>query len=127
MGLSENTDQKKKGVFGVRLGCPPPPFPFNDDRTFRKFSEEATILFKNQNLNGIHLGEVKREGNDWRIAGRSGYSLVVTGSGITTAEASKQAYQRVANIMIPNMFYRTDIGSGWVRDSDLLLSYGYLQ
>jgi hypothetical protein len=29
--------------------------------------------------------------------------------------------------MIPNMFYRTDIGSGWVRDSDLLLSYGYLQ
>lgn len=123
----ENAELKTKSGFQVGVVIAVPPFPFNDDRTFRKFSEEATILFKTQNLNGIHLGEVKLEGNDWRIAGRSGYSLVVTGSGNTTAEAREQAYQRVANIMIPNMFYRTDIGSGWVRDSDLLLSYGYLQ
>jgi phosphoribosylamine--glycine ligase len=123
----EKAELKTKSGFQIGVVIAVPPFPFNDDRTFKKFSEEATILFKNQNLDGIHLGEVKREGNDWRVAGRSGYSLVVTGSGATTAEASKQAYQRVANIMIPNMFYRTDIGSGWVRDSDLLLSYGYLQ
>ncbi len=123
----ENVELKTKSGFQVGVVIGVPPFPFNDDRTFRKFSEEATILFKTQNLDGIHLGEVKREGNDWRIAGRSGYSLVVTGSGHTTAEAREQAYQRVANIMIPNMFYRTDVGSGWVRDSDLLLSYGYLQ
>ena len=116
----------KKG-FQVGVVIAVPPFPFNDDKTFRKFSEDATILFKTQNLDGIHLGEVKMEGSDWRIAGRSGYSLVVTGSGSTTAEARDQAYRRVANIMIPNMFYRTDIGSAWVRDSDLLLSYGYLQ
>jgi phosphoribosylamine---glycine ligase len=116
----------KKG-FQVGVVIAVPPFPFNDDKTFRKFSEDATILFKTQNLDGIHLGEVKMEGSDWRIAGRSGYSLVVTGSGSTTAEAREQVYRRVANIMIPNMFYRTDIGSAWVRDSDLLLSYGYLQ
>jgi phosphoribosylamine---glycine ligase len=116
----------KKG-FQVGVVIAVPPFPFNDDKTFRKFSEDATILFKTQNIDGIHLGEVKMEGSDWRIAGRSGYSLVITGSGITTAEAREQAYRRVANIMIPNMFYRTDIGSAWVRDSDLLLSYGYLQ
>jgi len=123
----EKAELKTKSGFQVGVVIAVPPFPFNDDRTFRKFSEEATILFKTQNLDGIHLGEVKREGNDWHIAGRSGYSLVVTGSGTTTADASKQAYERVANIMIPNMFYRTDIGSGWIRDSDLLLSYGYLQ
>ena len=123
----EKAELKTKSGFQVGVVIAVPPFPFNDDRTFIKFSEEATILFKTQNLDGIHLGEVKREGNDWHVAGRSGYSLVVTGSGTTTAEASKQVYQRVANIMIPNMFYRTDIGSGWVRDSDLLLSYGYLQ
>jgi phosphoribosylamine---glycine ligase len=123
----EKAEFQTKSGFQVGVVIAVPPFPFNDDRTFRKFSEEATILFKTQNLDGIHLGEVKREGNDWHIAGRSGYSLVVTGSGTTTADASKQAYERVANIMIPNMFYRTDIGSGWIRDSDLLLSYGYLQ
>jgi phosphoribosylamine---glycine ligase len=123
----EKAELKTKSGFQIGVVIAVPPFPFNDDKTFRKFSEEATILFKTQNLDGIHLGEVKREGNDWHIAGRSGYSLVVTGSGTTTADASKQAYERVANIMIPNMFYRTDIGSGWIRDSDLLLSYGYLQ
>ena len=123
----EDVELNTKKGFQVGVVIAVPPFPFNDDRTFRKFSEEATILFKTQNLDGIHLGEVKMEGNDWRIAGRSGYSLVVTGSGNTTEEARGQAYKRVSNIMIPNMFYRTDVGSGWVRDSDLLLSYGYLQ
>jgi phosphoribosylamine--glycine ligase len=124
-GEDVSLNTKKGFQIGVVIAVPP--FPFNDDRTFRKFSEDATILFKTQNLDGIHLGEVKKEGNDWRIAGRSGYSLVVTGSGGTTEEARQQAYKRVANIMIPNMFYRTDIGSTWVRDSDLLLSYSYLQ
>ena len=127
LAKGEDVGLKTKKGFQVGVVIAVPPFPFNDDRTFRKFSEEATILFKTQSLDGIHLGEVKREGNDWRIAGRSGYSLVVTGSGNTTAEAREQVYQRVANIMIPNMFYRTDVGNGWVRDSDLLLSYGYLQ
>ena len=118
-------DAKKGFQIGVVIAVPP--FPFNDERTFRKFSEDATILFNEQrNFDGVHLGEVKLEGNDWRIAGRSGYSLVVTGSGNTTEEAREQAYERVANIMIPNMFYRTDIGSRWIKDSDLLLSYGYL-
>jgi len=127
LAKGENVELNTKKGFQVGVVIAVPPFPFNDDRTFRKFSEEATILLKTQNLDGIHLGEVKMEGNDWRIAGRSGYSLVVTGSGNTTEEARAQAYRRVANIMIPNMFYRTDIGGRWVRDSDLLLSYGYLQ
>lgn len=127
LAKGENVELNTKKGFQVGVVIAVPPFPFNDDRTFRKFSEDATILFKTEKLDGIHLGEVKMEGNDWRIAGRSGYSLVVTGSGSTTVEAREQAYKRVANIMIPNMFYRTDIGSGWVRDTDLLLSYGYLQ
>lgn len=117
--------QTKKG-FQIGVVIAVPPFPFTDDRTFRKFSEDAIVLFKKQDTAGVHLGEVKKDGNDWRIAGRSGYALVITGSGITTEEARKQAYSRVANIMIPNMFYRTDIGAKWIADSDLLLSLGYL-
>lgn len=127
LAKGEDVELNTKKGFQVGVVIAVPPFPFNDERTFRKFSEDATILFKSQNLDGIHLGEVKKEGSDWRIAGRSGYSLVITGSGNTTEEARDQVYKRVANIMIPNMFYRTDIGSRWVRDSDLLLSYGYLQ
>lgn len=127
LASGENAQLQTKRGFQVGVVVAVPPFPFNDEKTFRKFSEEATILFNKPDLTGIHLGEVKREGNDWHIAGKSGYTLIVTGSGDTTEEAREMAYKRVANIMIPNMFYRTDIGSRWVRDSDLLLSFGYMK
>lgn len=122
----EMAELKTKKGFQVGVVVAVPPFPFNDDRTFKKYSEDATILFKKRNTEGVHLGEVKKDDSDWRVAGRSGYSLVVTGSGNTMQDARNQAYSRVANVMIPNMFYRTDIGARWTRDSDLLLSAGYL-
>jgi len=64
--------------------------------------------------------------DDWRLAGQSGYALIVTGSGVTMDDARKQAYSRVKNVMIPNMFYRTDIGERWNLDSDMLYTWGYL-
>ena len=126
LAAGQTTELATKRGFQVGVVIAAPPFPFTDEKTFRKFSEDATVLFKRPDLSGVHLGEVKKDGSDWRLAGRSGYALVITGSGITTEEARNQAYGRVANIMIPNMFYRTDIGSKWIKDSDLLLSLGYL-
>jgi phosphoribosylamine--glycine ligase len=52
--------------------------------------------------------------------------LVVTGSGPSMQDAIDSAYQSVKNIMIPNMFYRDDIGQRWFTDVDMLLSWGYL-
>ncbi|HIJ98139.1 TPA: phosphoribosylamine--glycine ligase, partial [archaeon] len=49
-----------------------------------------------------------------------------TGSGSTVDEARKQAYKRVENIMLQNMFYRVDIGEKWFTDSDRLQTWGYL-
>jgi phosphoribosylamine--glycine ligase len=126
LAAGEATELKTKKGFQVGVVVAVPPFPFNDEKTFKKYSEGATILFKKRSTDGVHLGEVKRDENDWHVAGRSGYCLVVTGSGITTEDARDQAYARVANIMIPNMFYRTDIGAKWTRDSALLLSHGYI-
>ena len=51
---------------------------------------------------------------------------MVTGSGPTMEDARKEAYNRVKNVIIPNMFYRTDIGERWQRDGDLLRTWGYL-
>lgn len=127
LASGEATELKTKKGFQIGVVVAVPPFPFNDDKTFRKYSEDATILFKKQSRDGIHLGEVKLVDNDWRLAGRSGYCVIVTGSGNTMEDARKQAYSRVDNIMIPNMFYRTDIGTRWTRDSDILWSSGYLQ
>ncbi len=126
LASGEQAELKTKKGFQVGVVIAIPPFPFNDDRTFRKYSEEATILFKKDTRDGIHIGEVKRSNGDWHIAGKSGYALVVIGSGTGMEDARKQAYNRVENVMIPNMFYRTDIGQRWISDSDMLLLWGYL-
>ena len=35
-------------------------------------------------MDGVHLGDVKLVEGNWRIAGNTGYALVVTGSGTRT-------------------------------------------
>lgn len=84
------------------------------------------IIFTKPNMDGVHLGDVKLEDGDWKITCRDGYALVITGSGATMEDARKEVYSRVKTIIIPNMFYRTDIGDRWAHDSDLLHTWGYL-
>ncbi|MBI5226032.1 phosphoribosylamine--glycine ligase [Candidatus Micrarchaeota archaeon] len=123
----ETAEIKTKKGFQICVVVAVPPFPFKDADSFRKYSEDATVLFKKPNREGVHLGDVKlSKDGDWHLAGQSGYAVIVTGSGTTMEEARKQAYGRVENIMIPNMFYRTDIGERWRNDGDKLLIWGYL-
>jgi phosphoribosylamine--glycine ligase len=103
-----------------------PPFPFVDPDAFRKYSEDAVVLFKRELKEGLHPCDIRLVDGDWRLTGSSGYALVVTGSGPTMQDARKEAYNRVKSILIPNMFYRTDIGERWSRDGDLLQTWGYL-
>ena len=126
--LAQGKEAQLKTKKGYQVGVVVtiPPWPFEDEKAFKKYSEGATILFRRQSLDGIHIGEVKLEEGDWHIAGKSGYALVITGSGATMLDAIEKAYQNVKNVMIPNMFYRTDIGQRWARDSDMLLSWGYV-
>jgi phosphoribosylamine-glycine ligase len=125
IALGKETQLKTKKGYQVGVVIAIPPWPFEDEKAFRKYSEGATILFKKPNLAGIHIGEVKLEEDDWHIAGKSGYALVVTGSGASMSDAIEEAYKNVKNVMIPNMFYRDDIGQRWFKDVDMLLSWGY--
>jgi phosphoribosylamine--glycine ligase len=125
LGNGQEFELKSKRGFQIGVVVAVPPFPFTDKNAFKKYSEDAPVLFKKA-TDGIHIGDVKMVDGKMRLAGESGYALIVTGSGSTMADASKQAYNRVANIMIPNMFYRTDIGARWTEDSDRLQSWGYL-
>ncbi|EJN58695.1 phosphoribosylglycinamide synthetase C domain-containing protein [Halogranum rubrum] len=116
-----------------------PPFPFTDEQTFSEFAENAAIGFeshrptewteRDQLANapeGVHIEDVKCEGGQWRVAGSSGVVLVVTGMGLTMREAQEQAYERVDNVVLPNKYYRDDIGERWVDgDGDRLHAWGY--
>ena len=122
----EKYELKVKKGFQICVVIAVPPFPFLDPVAFKKYSEDATIIFQKPNYDGVHIGDVKFVEDDYRLAGISGYALIITGSGNTMEEARKQTYQRVKNIIVPNMFYRTDIGERWVEDSDKLQTWGYL-
>ena len=128
-GLASGTMKEfkvKKGFqVGVRIVVPP--YPFNDEDTFERYSNNATILFKKINYDGIHIEDVKNVDGQWLVAGTSGVVLVVVGTGQTMKQAQSQAYNRVKNIIIPNMYYRTDIGDRWFEDSDKLHTWGYLR
>ncbi len=121
----EKYDLKTKRGFQVGVVCAVPPFPY-DDKAEMSIYKDLSIIFKKPNLEGIHLGDIKLIDGSWRIAGDTGYALVVTGSGITVEDARKQVYGRLENILLQNMFYRTDIGIGWHEDSDKLQTWGYL-
>lgn len=115
----------KKGFqIGVVLAVPP--FPFEDPKTFKKYCEDSIVLFKKPMKEGFWPADVKMSDGQWRLSGHTGYVMVVTGSGPTMEDARKEAYMRLKNIVIPNMFYRTDIGERWSRDGDLLRTWGYV-
>jgi phosphoribosylamine--glycine ligase len=111
---------------GVRIVVPP--FPYKDKQTFESSSKDAVILFKNASREGYHIEDVRQDNGEWLVTGTSGVVLIVCGIGSTMRQAQRQAYNRVRNVMIPNMYYREDIGDRWCEeDSDRLHSWGYLR
>jgi len=117
---------RTKRGFQVAVVVAVPPFPFVDPDAFKKFSEDAVVLLKRPFPEGLHPCDVKFVEGEWLLTGNSGYALVVTGSGSTMEDARREAYNRVKNLHVPNMFYRTDIGERWHRDGDLLQTWGFL-
>lgn len=123
----ELTEFKTKKGFQVGVRIVVPPYPFNDKKTFEGYSKNTAILFTKPDLSGVHIEDVKKIGDQWLIAGTSGVILVIVGTGQTMKQAIGQVYNRVANITIPNMYYRKDIGYRWFEDCDKLHTWGYLR
>jgi phosphoribosylamine--glycine ligase len=128
--LAEGTISRLRTRTGFQIGVRivVPPFPFRDKQTFESSSKDAVILFKNPSREGFHIEDVKNVDGEWLVTGTSGVVLIVCGIGPTMKQAQRQAYNRVKNVMIPNMYYREDIGDRWFEeDSDRLHAWGYLR
>ena len=128
-GLASGTLKQFKTRSGFQVGVRlvVPPFPYGGEAKPSADSRDAVILFKKPSLEGVRIEEVKLVDGEWVIAGNSGVALVVVGTGTTMKQAQQQAYSRIKNIMIPNVFYRDDIGDRWLEDSDRLHNWGYLR
>src|SRR5262245_13824189 len=122
-----NPKLRVKAGFQIGVRIVVSPFPFDDDATFFSVSKNAAILFKKGIPEEVHIEDVKQVNGQWYVAGTSGVVLVVCGLGQTTRQAQAQAYARIRNIMIPDMYSRDDIGERWFEDHDRLHTWGYLR
>jgi phosphoribosylamine--glycine ligase len=127
LARGERVEIKARSGFQVGVRIVVPPFPYDDPATFEANSEERVIIFRRPDLAGVHIEDVKLVNGEWVITGDSGVVLIVVGAGPTMRQAQAQAYQRIKNILIPNMYYRDDIGERWYEDHDRLHSWGYLR
>ncbi len=118
---------RTKSGFQIGVRIVVPPFPYDDRKIFDIHSKDAVILFKKPSMEGIHIEDVKLVDDEWLITGDTGVILIVVGTGSTMREAKKNVYNKIDNILIPNMYYRKDIGDRWSEDSDKLHNWGYLR
>lgn len=127
LATGKNPKLKVKSGFHIGVRIVVPPFPFDDKETFINYSKDAAIVFKKPAKDEAHIEDVKQINGQWVVAGTSGVVLIVVGIGATMKQAQQQVYSRIKNILIPNMYYRTDIGDRWFEDSDKLHNWGYLR
>jgi len=129
LDIAEGRDPKLKCRSGFQVGVRivVSPYPFEDENTFRAMSKNAVVAFRRGVPEEVHIEDVKLVRGQWLVAGTAGVVLVVVGLGQTMRQAQAQAYGRIKNIAIPNMYYRTDIGDRWVDDCDKLHIWGYLR
>jgi len=126
-------DLKYKKGYGIVVLLSTPPFPYVV-RTKKYYPEGMDIFFKKElskeEIERIHLEEVslrKNTKDQLYISSKTGFALHVTGMGKTVAEARKNTYDLVRNVVIPKMFYRTDIGLKFVeKDQKKLKEWGLI-
>jgi len=124
----------KKG-FGIVFLVATPPFPYA-----AKFRKDCLVgqkiffksNFADKDLKHIHFEEVSiRKGKDkkreYYISSKAGYVFTISGMGKTVEEAREKAYGLVSKIIIPKMFYRTDIGLKFIQEErEKLEKWGWI-
>jgi phosphoribosylamine---glycine ligase len=127
-------DLKYNKGFGVIVLLATPPFPYKV-RTRKYNCEGVDLFFKKrlspQELNHLHSEEIslrkRKRKKQYYISSKTGYVLHITGMGETVEEARQKVYGLIDKIVIPKMFYRTDIGDKFIReDQKKLKEWGWI-
>jgi phosphoribosylamine--glycine ligase len=100
--------------FGIVVLVAAPPFPYT--AISKRYSMQgARVQFKREltmeEVDRVHFEDVCRATDGhYYITGRSGYVLHVSGVGPSVADAQKNAYALIDQIVIPKKYCRLDIG-----------------
>lgn len=105
-----------------------PPFPQAEEYTTA--AEGLPILFRqplqDEDWRHLQLSEVSMVQGQLFTTGGLGSLMAVTGTGSTVEESRAAAYRRCANIVVPGLRYRNDIGTRFLqRDRSLMQKWGY--
>lgn len=126
-------DLKWKKGYGIIVLVATPPFPFYKQGV-RDFSLEGTTIHFEDDLSKedeghIHLEAImKGKDGTLKICDDMGYILHVSGMGKTVSEARNNVYSIVRKIIIPKMYYRTDIGLGFIEEDEKnLRNWGWIE
>lgn len=120
--LASGDDFKIKVKPGVQIGvCAVlPPFISSDldeASIYRNMPILASTPVKQWSKLELFFKDVKVTDEYLRVAGEARLVCVAGGSGSTMKKAREEAYRRIKQIKVPNMFYREDIGLKWEQDS----------
>lgn len=117
-----------KQEYGIAVALTVPPFPYRtSDKTL--YQKGVNIFFNREiskedfphiHFEGVLSKKVKGK-HVYCTAGNLGYVLYITNSGKTVQEARKRVYSIIDKIIIPKMFYRTDIGLRFIEKEKLIL------
>jgi phosphoribosylamine--glycine ligase len=126
----ERLDFATDDGFAVGVVLTVPPFPQSD--RYEQISKGMPILFRGmlsaEDERNLHFAEVERRDGLLLTSGELGYLMVATGRGPTAETAREAAYALAGRVVVPNLRYRTDIGTKFVaRDRDLLRRWGLWQ
>ena len=123
----------RRGYATIAFLCTPP-YPYAN-RSNLNSPKGMEIFFKGnlteEEKNNVYLEEVnvvEKDGETkYIISGGSGYIAHVAGFGRTVGEARRKMHGLIDKIVIPKVFYRTDIGLKFIDgDEDKLKEWGWI-
>lgn len=124
-------DLKYYTGYGIVLTLALPPFPYSGNIDKEYSSEGLEVLYKDELLEEekkrIHFEGVYKKGERCFVSESLGYVLFVSGRGESIKEAQKSALDLAEKVVIPKIFYRTDIGEKFLnKDMKLLREWGWI-
>ena len=105
-----------------------PPFPAWTDDADRATDPPLFFVNEPEPLEMAHyrLVDMRRDGAQLLVHRRSGHAMIVTGTGADPASAQRAAIARAANVIVPEIRWRADIGDRFAREGAHLQRLGWL-